>query len=91
LDNVLLDGPPTFLKIDVEGAEEAVLDGAKQTIRKHHPRIAVSVYHKGDDLRRIPEQVLSFREDYDVYLRHYSEGVVETVAFFVPRPLGTKE
>ncbi len=81
----ILDKSPTFIKIDIEGAELDALEGAKQTIQKHQPRLAISVYHKADDLRRIPDLVLSCREDYDLYLRHYTEGITETVMFFIPR------
>ena len=75
----------TFLKMDIEGGEYPALLGAKDTILEHHPRLAISVYHRADDLRTIPDLVLSFREDYDLYLRHYTEGMDETVMFFLPR------
>lgn len=83
LDNVI-DEPYTFLKMDIEGGEVPALQGALETIKKYHPRLALSVYHKANDLRVIPELVLSYRDDYDVYLRHYTEGVTETVIFFTP-------
>jgi len=34
--------------------------------------------------------VLGLREDYAVYLRHYTEGVFETVMYFVPRRSGLR-
>ena len=38
LDEVLPESyRPSLIKIDVEGAEEAVLRGAMQTLRRHHP------------------------------------------------------
>lgn len=36
--------PPTFLKIDVEGAEDGVLAGAKQVLREHRPDILLSAH-----------------------------------------------
>jgi FkbM family methyltransferase len=84
IDSVLTMSP-TFIKMDIEGAEYDAIIGAEKTIREYHPRLAISVYHKVDDLRRIPELVLSYRSDYDLYLRHYTEGMTETVMFFIPR------
>jgi len=84
LDDTLED-PFSFLKIDIEGGELPALEGARQAIARHRPRLAVSVYHRHDDLWRIPAQVLSCRDDYRVFLRHYTEGVTETVMFFVPK------
>ncbi|OQY44546.1 MAG: hypothetical protein B6247_30080 [Candidatus Parabeggiatoa sp. nov. 2] len=75
----------TFIKMDIEGAEGLAIEGAKQTILRNHPRLAICVYHKFDDFWRIPEQILSIRNDYDIYLRHYTEGVDETVMFFIPK------
>lgn len=41
LDDALPDGVrPAFVKIDVEGAEEAVLLGALETLRRHRPLVA---------------------------------------------------
>jgi FkbM family methyltransferase len=42
LDNVY-DGDVGFIKIDVEGHEQAVLDGAVQTIRRCRPRLLVEI------------------------------------------------
>ncbi len=84
IDN-LIQGPASFIKIDVEGEEMSVLRGARRLIEQHAPKLAVCVYHRTSDFREIPEYILSIREDYDIYLRHYTEGVVETVMFFIPR------
>lgn len=81
----LVQGPCSFLKMDIEGGEIAALQGSSNTIIKNHPKLAISAYHKTDDLWRIPEKVLEFRDDYHLYLRHYTEGVTETVMFFVPK------
>lgn len=78
-------GRVSFVKLDVEGAECPALNGAKRHILEDHPKLAVCVYHQQSDFRRVPEIVLDLRDDYDVYLRHYTEGVLETVMFFIPR------
>jgi len=83
LDDSIND-PFTFLKMDIEGEEISALEGARESIIRHHPRLAISAYHRCDDLWRIPELILSYRNDYRVYIRHYTEGVTETVMFFMP-------
>jgi FkbM family methyltransferase len=84
LDSMAI-GHPTFIKMDIEGAEKQALEGGTETIRTHHPRIAVAAYHRPGDFWRIPSQVLSIREDYKIYMRHYAESLYETVMFFVPK------
>jgi FkbM family methyltransferase len=53
-----------FIKLDVEGAECQVLQGAAQAIRKWHPRIAVSSYHQKGDPAAICALVWRIRPDY---------------------------
>jgi len=44
-----LSGPVTIIKIDVEGAEQAVLDGAIDTVTQHHPVLLIELeYHRSD-------------------------------------------
>lgn len=75
----------TFIKMDIEGSEVDAIHGARETILRHQPKLAVCAYHKGDDFIQIPKAVLDIRTDYDVYLRHYTQGICETVMFFMPR------
>lgn len=77
----------TFIKMDLEGWEFKALKGSKQHILLDHPKLAISVYHNADDFWRIPEYISSLRQDYAIYLRHYTEGWSETVMFFVPSKL----
>lgn len=75
---------PTMIKMDIEGAEGSALLGSLQTIRTYQPRLAISVYHRFDDLWRIPEVVDQTGVPYRIHLRHYTEGIDETVMFFMP-------
>jgi FkbM family methyltransferase len=88
IDVIALDDaasePVTFIKLDVEGAESKAIDGAANQIRHHAPTLAVCVYHDQADFWRIPRRVLDLNDRYKIYLRHYSEGILETVMFFIP-------
>jgi len=55
----------SFIKIDVEGAELDVLEGARQTVERHRPRLVVELLTKGRGdalagIRRI-EAMLGYR------------------------------
>jgi len=53
-----------FIKIDVEGSEKEVIEGAEKTIKKFKPKMAIAAYHRPNDKKAIPELVLSIRDDY---------------------------
>ncbi len=84
LDN-MINERVDFIKLDIEGAEQEAIDGAKNTIAKYRPVLAVCIYHKAEDWYRIPEKVLAIHSDYRVYIRHYMEGIFETVMYFIPK------
>jgi FkbM family methyltransferase len=46
-----------YIKMDIEGAEQRALAGARETIAKYRPRMALSAYHDPTDPERIPEIV----------------------------------
>jgi FkbM family methyltransferase len=85
LDDLSFPAPPTLIKMDIEGAEIPAIEGGRQTILAHHPSLAIAAYHCAGDFWRIPRAVLSICEDYDVYMRHYTEYFCETVLFFILR------
>jgi FkbM family methyltransferase len=73
-----------FLKIDVEGADLGVLEGAAETIRRQRPRLAIACYHRPDDLVTIPGFIADLGLDYRWYLQCSTMTDVDTVAFGVP-------
>lgn len=84
LDKALCDVPVTFIKMDIEGSELQALQGAKDTIIKNKPKLAISIYHKEEDIWKLPEIILEYNPEYKLYLRHYSLTDYETVLYAVP-------
>jgi FkbM family methyltransferase len=82
VDNLGLDRI-TFIKMDIEGAELEALKGAKNTIIKDKPKLAICIYHKIEDLIDIPEYILSLVPEYDLYIRQY-QSAYETVLYAIP-------
>lgn len=76
--------PPTFIKMDIEGAELDALAGARRVIQKHRPILSICVYHKQDDLWRIPLFIHSLAEDYKLYLRPHDVDGWQLVCYAVP-------
>ena len=74
-----------YIKLDIEGAEQDAIDGAQKTIKKDRPILAICIYHKAEDWYKIPQKVLAIESEYDIYLRHYMEGIFESVMYFLPR------
>lgn len=83
--DTLVTEKASFIKMDVEGHEYAALEGARQHIINDHPALAICAYHLVDDFWKLPELVFSIRNDYKLYMRHYTEGVLETVYYFIPQ------
>lgn len=73
----------TYIKMDVEGAELNTLKGARETIVRDRPRLAVSLYHKAEDIIVLPSYILSIAKDYKLYLRHYFNDWSETLLYAV--------
>jgi FkbM family methyltransferase len=56
----------TYIKMDIEGAEKQALKGAAETIRRHHPRMAIASEHLPDDSVAIPKAVNAIFNGYKV-------------------------
>lgn len=81
IDDYLKNKPITFLKADIEGEELNMLKGAINTIKNYKPKMAISVYHKPDDLLAIPEFIRNLVPEYKFALRHHSSTFNETVLY----------
>ena len=81
LDKFFRKKRTTLIKLDIEGAEEDVLRGAKKTITAHLPTLAICIYHKSTDLWRIPLLIKKYGPNYSFYLRHYGQFIYDTVCY----------
>ena len=61
----------TFLKMDIEGAEQGALLGSERLIRSLHPKLAICTYHGYEDIWKIPLMIDGMYPEYQFYLRHY--------------------
>ena len=79
----LLGSKVTLIKIDIEGAEIKALTGAIEVIRTHCPNLAISIYHKSDDIWRIPKLIKSINPMYKLYMRHRGQYFTETILYAI--------
>ena len=64
-----------YIKLDIEGAELSMLRGAKKTVSRRKPKMAISAYHKPEDLWTLADFLRSLRPDYEFRFRHYISDV----------------
>jgi FkbM family methyltransferase len=85
LDSLVEGARTTFIKLDIEGFEVEALLGARKTIERYAPVLAVCVYHKQDHVWKIPLLLRELREDYAFFLRPHNEEGWDLVCYAVPR------
>ena len=78
------NGGPIYLKFDVEGAEWEALRGAEALIKRTRPLLAISVYHRPDDLWEIPLYLDSLNLDYHLFLRTQGEDGMDVICYAIP-------
>lgn len=83
IDGLVGAGPATFIKMDVEGAELSALKGGAEVIRKHHPRLAVCIYHRPCDLFDIFDFIRDLDSRYAFHFRNYMPSGVDSVLYAI--------
>ena len=62
---------PTYIKIDAEGAEIDIINGGRNVIAEHRPKIKIATYHKNRDIFEIPILLSELNENYKIYMCHH--------------------
>jgi hypothetical protein len=70
-----------FIKMDIEGAEQAALEGGLATIRKHRPKLAISIYHNMEQFVAVAKFLAGLDLGYRFFLDHATIHNEETVLF----------
>jgi FkbM family methyltransferase len=86
LDSALSTTSINYVKMDIEGAEMETLRGASNLISSHCPHLAISVYHKPEDMWSLGLYVDSIaKSKYRFYLRNYGHQTFDTILYCVPK------
>ena len=72
LDTLLADAAVDYIKYDVEGSEYEALSGSRAIFARCQPDLLVSLYHKSEDLFRLPLFLKNLLPGYRFYLRRMS-------------------
>ncbi len=73
----------SFIKMDIEGAEKAALTGARSTIQRYAPKLAICLYHSPLDLWEVPLLIRDMVPSYQSFIvRHYHKySFTETILY----------
>ncbi len=92
LDRLIGGERVDYIKYDVEGSEARALDGSRELLRRWHPDVLLSLYHRTEDLHALILQLHEICPEYRLYLRRYPYipawdlNLIATV-----RPIGTQK
>lgn len=81
IDNFFADkaDKPTFIKIDLKGAERVAIDGVSNILKNNKPKLAIGVSNSLKDMYDLPRHILYHNPEYKLTLRHYSSSYMESV------------
>ena len=83
IDEVLSGNPVTYIKLNVEGAEIHAINGAKESIKRYRPILAIAAYHSPEHIWEVAELIKKTNPNYKLYLRQHDFGSVETVVYAI--------
>ncbi len=81
IDTIIGEGECHFIKMDIEGAEWDALHGARNTIKRNKPKLAISIYHSDEDMIRLVEYIHELVPEYRLFVRAHTMGIAETILY----------
>jgi hypothetical protein len=81
LDSALINIPINYIKMDIEGAEMDALRGSLEVLKRNKPSLAISAYHKPEDLWEIGLWLDGLDLGYKFALRQYGHQCFDTVLY----------
>ena len=61
----------TYLKMDVEGAEERAILGGAGVIARDKPKLNIALYHRSEDIFKLPLMIHAIQPEYRLYIRQH--------------------
>ena len=61
----------TYLKADVEGAEEQMIKGGIDTLRRDKPKLNIALYHRSEDIFKLPLMIKKIQPEYNIFMRQH--------------------
>jgi FkbM family methyltransferase len=83
LDDILASERPTYIKMDIEGAEIDALQGAAVTLQSQ-PLVAACTYHTQDHLWQVPLQMRQLMPATQMVLRPHRADGFDLVCYSIP-------
>lgn len=85
LDKFFEDKPelPTFIELDIEGAEPEALLGAGRILKEAKPKLAICVYHYQDHIYKIPQIIKKINPEYQRFrfVQTLDQNLFDTILF----------
>ncbi|MFA5301798.1 MAG: FkbM family methyltransferase [Bacteroidales bacterium] len=81
IDEMLDSSPATLIVMDVEGNELKALQGARQTLLKYRPLLALAAYHKKDDIPVLVDYLKTLVPEYRFYFRVHKPMAIDAVLY----------
>lgn len=75
-----------LIKVDVEGAEQQLIAGAIETIKKQRPTLLISIYHNSSDFFEIKPMLERLDLGYRFKIRHPEIGTVMMETMLIAEP-----